>query len=255
MDLYSVPPASRKFVQLVRPPEFIDQILNYGSWVVTTIPRLLYEGVRLWEERHVPVLIRLTENDLQGFGFPAGHPEIGTVYTAHPYAEDRYCVTASFHRRLFEERIAELARVMRCAGAKSLTIDAAQSVESEAEAIAKLRTGIMEADPSLRVREITSSKLILSLSGGQGQRTELPGDLLFFWAEPTWRELYDAAVTSGIEKYDLEIEDKDDHGLTGEVAGKFMEHNFNIGGKYERHLHYHLKVRVDFGGSTAQRLR
>jgi hypothetical protein len=147
---------------------------------------------------------------------------------------------------LFEERVAEFARVMRCAGATKLTIDAERKTESEAAAIGKLRSAIASIGPEVSVRRTSSTRLSISFHGGQGNPTELPPDLLFFNREPTWGDIYDAAVTSRIESYDVEMEAKDDFGLDGKIAGEFVKHGFDIGGKYQDHVYYRLRARVDF---------
>jgi hypothetical protein len=70
--------------------------------------------------------------------------------------------------------------------------------------------------------------------------------LLFFEYEPTWRDAYDAAVTSGIESYEVEVETKDDFGLDAKIAGEFGRRGFSIGGKYESHIYHRLRAKIDF---------
>jgi hypothetical protein len=113
----------------------------------------------------------------------------------------------------------------------------------------------MGIDPNLQVRAATSTKLMLSFKGGSDEEHSLPPDLLFFWNEPAWREIYDAAVTSAVKEYELEIENKNDYGLSSEIASEFAKKRFSIGGKYESHICYRLKVRVDFTEAAGRRLR
>ena len=110
----------------------------------------------------------------------------------------------------------------------------------------KLRAGIAGIDPKLRVQQTSSTKLSISFRGGHGKPTELPPNLLFFKHEPTWRDAYDAAVTSGVESYEVEVETKDDFGLDAKIAGEFLKRGFSIGGKYESHIYHHLRAKIDF---------
>jgi hypothetical protein len=243
----SRPYAEWKFLVVVREPGLLEQVVDFGTWVVVPIVKLGWEAYEKIKQRGLPALIQVTANDVTSLVFPPGHPEINTVYTAHPIADSpRYYVTATFHQRLFEERVAEFARVMRCAGAMKLTIDAERRTGGDADAMVKLRAAIAAIDPKLRVQQTSSTKLTLSFRRGQGKPTELPPDLLFFKTEPTWRDAYDAAVTSGIESYEVEVETKDDFGVDAKIAGEFFKHGFSIGGKYGSHVHYRLKARADF---------
>ena len=247
MNTASRPYAERKFLVVVREPGLLEQVVDFGTWVVVPIVKLGWEAYEKINQRGLPALIQVTASDVTSLVFPPGHPDINTVYTAHPVADSpRYYMTATFHQRLFEERVAEFARVMRCAGAMKLTIDAERRTGGDADAMVKLRAGIAAIDPKLRVQQTSSTKLIISCRGGQGEPTELPPDLLFFKHEPTWRDTYDAAVISGIESYEVEVETKDDFGLDAKIAGEFFKHGFSIGGKYGSHVHYRLKARVDF---------
>jgi hypothetical protein len=56
--------------------------------------------------------------------------------------------------------------------------------------------------------------------------------------EPTWRDAYDAAVTSGIEAYEVEVETKDDFGLDAKIAAEFFRCGFSIGGEFESHIYH-----------------
>jgi len=247
MNTKSRPYAERKFLVVVREPGLLEQVVDFGTWVVVPIVKLGWEADEKINQRGLPALIQVTASDVTSLVFPPGHPDINTVYTAHPVADSpRYYMTATFHQRLFEERVAEFARVMRCAGAMKLTIDAERRTGGDADAMVKLRAGIAAIDPKLRVQQTSSTKLIISCRGGQGEPTELPPDLLFFKHEPTWRDACDAAVISGIESYEVEVETKDDFGLDAKIAGEFFKHGFSIGGKYGSHVHYRLKARVDF---------
>jgi len=246
MDIENLSYSERKFVVLVQKPKLTDHIINYGSWALVSLPRLGWELYKIFAQQNLPALIQVTPDNAETLVFPPSHPQIDTVYTAHPIAPSLlYCVTATFHQRLFEERVAEFARVMRCAGASKVTIDAERKTGSETEAIGKVRAAIT-ADPKAHVRQTSSTRLTISFRGGRGKPTELPPDLLFFRHEPTWIEIYDAAVTSGIESYDVELETKDDFGLDAQIAGEFLKHGFKIGGRYEHHVYHRLKGKVEF---------
>jgi hypothetical protein len=247
MNTENRPYAERKFLVVVREPGLLEQVVDLGTWLVVPIVKLGWEAFEKIKQRGLPALIQVTASDVTSLVFPPGHPEIGTVYTAHPVADSpRYYVTATFHQCLFEERVAEFARVMRCAGAMKLTIDAERRTGGDADAMVKLRAAIAAVDPKLRVRQTSSTNLSISFRGGHGKPTELPPDLLFFKHEPTWRDAYDAALTSGIESYEAEVETKDDFGLDAKIAGEFFKHGFSIGGKYESHVYYRLRATVDF---------
>ncbi len=247
MNIESRPYAERKFLVVVREPGLLEQVVDFGTWVVVPIVKIGWEAYEKIKQRGLSALIQVTASDVTSLMFPPGHPEINTIYTAHPVADSpRYYLTATFHRRLFEERVAEFVRVMRCAGAMKLTIDAERKTGRDADAMVKLRAGIAGIDPKLRVQQTSSTKLSISFRGGHGKPTELPPNLLFFKHEPTWRDAYDAAVTSGVESYEVEVETKDDFGLDAKIAGEFLKRGFSIGGKYESHIYHHLRAKIDF---------
>jgi hypothetical protein len=143
MNTESRPYAERKFLVVVREPGLLEQVVDFGTWVVVPIVKIGWEAYEKIKQRGLPALIQVTASDVTSLVFPPGHPEINTIYTAHPMADSpRYYVTATFHQRLFEERVAEFARVMRCAGAMKLTIDAERKTGRDADGMVKLRAGI-----------------------------------------------------------------------------------------------------------------
>src|SRR5260370_12433602 len=179
MNIENLPYADRKFLVVVREPTLTDKIIDYGTWVLvpTALVRLGWKVYETVQQRHLPAMIQAMTGDMNTLVFPPGHPLIDTVYTAHPDADSPlYSVTSTFHRRLFEARVAEFARIMRCAGATKLAINAERKTESEAEAMAKLHIAMASVDPRVRVRRTSSTRLSISFRGGQGEVTELPSD-------------------------------------------------------------------------------
>jgi hypothetical protein len=94
------PYAERKFLVVVRDPGLLEQVVDFGTWVVVPIVKIGWEAYEKIKQRGLPALIQVTASDVTSLVFPPGHPEINTIYTAHPIADSpRYYETATFHHR------------------------------------------------------------------------------------------------------------------------------------------------------------
>jgi hypothetical protein len=84
MNTESRPYAERKYLVVVREPGLLEQVVDYGTWVVVPIVKIGWEAYEKIKQRGLPALIQVMAADVASLVFPPGHPEINTIYTAHP---------------------------------------------------------------------------------------------------------------------------------------------------------------------------
>lgn len=69
----------------------------------------------------VPIL-PVTSHQASALELPIGHPRIGVIYVCDPADPRRYWPAAEFHRRVFEHKFAEAARLLMALGARSMQV-------------------------------------------------------------------------------------------------------------------------------------
>jgi hypothetical protein len=119
---------------------------------------------------------------------PTGHPVLDHAYAIHPLDPLRYLPIGSFHATLFEEKRSQLLALLASLGAKTVTL--------------QHRSGHGQGKPV--------SKETYSPKGAPS----IPSNLAWLDHEPTWRELAERRTKSGLREATLQLEYKQDYGVS-----------------------------------------
>ena len=64
MNTKSRPYAERKFLVVVREPGLLEQVVDFGTWVVVPIVKLGWEAYEKINQQGLPALIQVTASDV-----------------------------------------------------------------------------------------------------------------------------------------------------------------------------------------------
>jgi hypothetical protein len=187
-------------------------------------------------------LIPVSSIDAVELHFPVGHPRGKVAYIGHPVDSKVYIPVADFHRFLFEHKVAEALRLIRCLGA--VTVDVVRIEGWDQSVGVELGMTVpdkVEADIGAGAgKERAASRSILStMRLKPTQAPWLPDDLVWLPHEPLWQEVASARLESGLDSFGLDVRSTDDYGVnTGlkalvakaglEAGGSFVEHRKTI---------------------------
>jgi hypothetical protein len=195
----------------------------------------------------------VTTSQAKNLRFPTGHPLRNTVYAGDPGVVGRYYPIASFHRILFEGKVAEVLRLLRSLGATEISIEYLEgfrrgagvdlTVAVPAEVDVNVGGGV-NATTTARSSAKTTMHLSPTMSA------QLPTDLVWFQSEPLWQEVAKARLEAGLRSFTIDVNYADDYGINADLEAMIKDVGLQFGGSFTEYRETVWKL----SGSFAEKL-
>lgn len=211
-------------------------------------------AVELWKARkradsaNLPYLI-VSTSQAANLRFQHGHPLRNVVYVGDPGLPGNYYPVASFHRILFEGKVAEALRLLRSLGATEISIE---YVEGFDRATGVDLSGSTPGQPGVEVdagvkstkKANSGAKTTMQLS--PTMPAQIPKDLIWFRSEPLWQEVANARLESGLRSFTLDVRYTDDFGINAGLKAKIAGVGLKLGGTFTEYRETVWKLSVTF---------
>lgn len=167
---------------------------------------------------------------------PAGKPNVGSVYAAHPCDESIFYPIASFHRLVFDDKVVSANRFLRSLGATSIRIE---SVRGWDKSISGNLTGqVNGADVGAEAGRTSksASNAVLETTFENECEPSVPKGLRWFAQEPLWQEVAEGRLEHGMRTFSLEVTYDEDHNINAGLKVKLEKAGLDIGGAFRDHV-------------------
>lgn len=224
-------------------PELGDAVLGglmVGGLAGAAAAAGVKAALRLWKARRRAEDVKLDSlvvraSQATNLGFPNGHPLAGIVYAGDPGLRGRYYPVASFHRLMFESKVAEALRLVRSLGATEIAIEYLEGFDRGAgidlSGSVPLEGGVEAgASGSRTKKEHSRAKSTMQLS--PAGTPYVPDDLVWFGSEPLWQEVAAARLESGLRAFTIDVSYTEDLGVNAALKAKIAKVGLDVGGKF-----------------------
>lgn len=183
--------------------------------------------------------------------FPTGHPRSGILYIGHPAISNYYYPAAHFHRLAFEHKFFEAVRILRHLGATQFTVEHVQGRSTDWSSTMDI--GLLGAKIAGKAGGTHRSEAQILYTAKLPGTTNpvLPVELVWYPEEPSWQEIADGRLKSGLQNFDLYVRYTDDFGINTTFTGKLGgAKGIDLGGKFEDYKSTTWRIVGSFGAST-----
>lgn len=198
-------------------------------------------------------VVRLASDAANQLHFPPGHPLYHTVYAGHPLRPGVYLPVAGFHRFLFEEKLNELLELLRLLGALEVSVTYVvgyQQATSRSTGVSLPGKESNEAISFQKTHSGSSQAALVASFRPQGPPRR-PEGTTWLPFEPTWNQIAEARLGSGLREIDVELRYDDDFGVGVDLAMGLRHLGLKIGGDFTRYERTHWNFHADFGHAQA----
>lgn len=211
-------------------------------------------AVDLWKAREradseeLPFLV-VTNSQADSLSFPNGHPRPNVVYAGDPGVAGDYYPVSSFHRFLFEGKVAEALRLLRSLGATEIAIEYLEGFNRGAGVDLSLSApagaGVEVGGGVAQTSEASSSaKTTMLLS--PTMPAQIPKDLIWFSQELLWQEVANARLESGLRAFTIDVNYTEDFGINANLKAKIAKVGLEAGGTFTEYQHTVWKLSGTF---------
>lgn len=184
----------------------------------------------------VPGVEPVTYTEARAFDMPAGKPILGSVYAAHPCADDLFYPIASFHHLVFDDKVAEASRLLRSLGATRLRIESIQGWDKSISANLTGQINGADVGAEARSTSTSASNLVFEETYENDRTPSIPRDLRWYFREPLWQELAKGRLEHGMRTFSLEATYDEDHNINAGLKMKLEKAGLDIGGAFREHV-------------------
>jgi hypothetical protein len=185
---------------------------------------------------HVSPLRFVTREEAEKVRLPPGHPRDRTVYVAHPLKRAVYYLAADFHIRLFEDKVLELARMLRYLGATYLRIVHVEGYDTEVEVTGKAGLDHLGLDIGAKAgagyKRQSGSEIIFELALEGSASPELAKDMVWYEHEDVWKEIAEGRIRDGTTTFSVDIQNQEDFGINASLEGPIKLLQIGLGGTF-----------------------
>lgn len=214
---------------------------------------------RLWNNRKnlensykkkVPYPIYNIDEARKSFKFPPSHPQNGIVYATSEIDDLLYVPLSSFHKYMYESKMASFTELCASLGAKNCKILYAEENDIDITSKLKLQniptsSGVLNSDFDFGYNKKNSQDADIFFSFPK-QNSIKEYDNVWMNGEPTWKTLQKLRLENDVEKYTTEFNYSDDLGVTADIANSLNGIGFNIGGTFQKLKKTRYKFEVEF---------
>lgn len=171
------------------------------------------------------------------------------VYAMHPYDRLTYLSLARFHQYLFDEKRAEMVRLMTSLGARSLTLMHTED-DGRAGGVEAGVTGVNGVDVGLKgnAKNSSGSRFALSLTVDERptRPPSLPTNLVWFHHEPLWQAMANARLEHGVSSFKVTFTYENDFDVDVSLCAKVQGVGLKLGGTFEKNQSVRQEYEVAF---------
>jgi hypothetical protein len=250
IDDSRLPPHDRRLVivsklALKTPPTRTQKImmtvaLNVANAIL--VPGLLNSLSKLYESLKDSdfngELAIIDRSDASFFNFAIGHPQPKTLYVLHPADPRTYIVAGRFHELLFEQKVAEALKLIRCLGAETINVNRLEGWGQESGASAALDVPVADkvnVGGSFSRTTGSGRSIMTSMTLKPKGDPYVPAGLIWFPYEPLWREVAEARLTSGLKSFQIDVKTTDDFGINAQLNAEILNAGLSAGGSFVEH--------------------
>ncbi len=188
--------------------------------------------------------------------FPIGHPQIGTLYVAHPYRKGLYLPYSESKDTFFMEKIHELCYLVQCLGATEIDISKISgkdisemnnsSLNIEGEVGIKVQSGgaSYSKTENNEYKHSNNKNIGLRQTFNPTKKPYVPKDLIWFDHMPNWKQLANSRLHGDILEYTETVSSSENTSGSKNVSGEIAAHfknlivsiNANVKGNYSTSL-------------------
>lgn len=182
-------------------------------------------------------ILPVTSHQASELEFPIGHPRIGVIYVCDPADPRRYWPAAEFHRRVFEHKFAEAARLLMALGACSMQVRSERGWRGEMAVgmLAPIK-GVLSRSGRASATAERNSEMLLEASLEPTGAPEIPPGLIWYSHEPSWQMVAEGRMHRGLTEFALKVESSDDYGLNADFEIKARRVKLlQLGGEFTAH--------------------
>lgn len=201
-------------------------------------------------KKEVPYNILDIDKARQAFKFPPSHPQNGIVYATSEIDDLTYVPLASFHKYMYESKMASFTELCSSLGAKSCNVIYAEENGKDITSKIKLdniptSNGILSGQVNVGYNDKNSQKADVFLKFPKPNSIK---EYKSAWlhGEPTWKALQKIRLENDLERYNAEFNYDDEMGITAEIATSLAKIGVNIGGSYEVFKRTKYKFAIEF---------
>ena len=182
-------------------------------------------------------LTAVTNYQAASLVLPIGHPRTGVVYVCDPADTSRYWPAAEFHRRVFEHKFAEAARLLMALGARSMQVRSERGWTGEmAAGMLAPVSRVMKRSAQVNAKFDRRSEMLLEAVLEPTKPPEIPHGLIWYPHEPSWRMVAEGRMHRGLTAFALNVESTDDYGINADFEVKVMRSRLlQVGGDFTAH--------------------
>jgi hypothetical protein len=184
------------------------------------------------------LIINVTADEVSGVTFPMGHPLKNTVYAGHPAVPHLYFPLSDFHKALFVQKYMEAVKLLRSLGAGEIEISSITGWSKDWAASAGVSIP-MTGVSFVRAGGSASSKRSeeMGIIGrwkfeNPGASPTIPPGLVWYQDEPSWKEIAEGRINSGLSEFELNLNYAKDFGVNSKLKAKCEAVGFELGGEF-----------------------
>lgn len=182
-------------------------------------------------------LAAISSHQASSLVLPIGHPRIGVVYVCDPAETNRYWPAAELHRRVFESKFAEAARLLMALGARSMQVRSERGWTGEmAAGMLAPVSRVMKRTAQVNAKVDRSSQMLLEAVLEPTAPPEIPQGLIWYPHEPSWQMVAEGRMHRGLTSFALSVESTDDYGVNADFEMKVARSKLlQVGGEFTAH--------------------
>jgi hypothetical protein len=193
-------------------------------------------------------VVSVGRSEASALTLPPGHPRDRVVYVGHPAVPELYYGVAQFHRFTFEHKFAEAIQLLMALGATSLRVESVKgwSQEMAASISAPIPGQPVQVGVEGGQREKIAASALFEARQNVSLHPQVPDGLVWYPHEPTWRQIADGRLNSGLTSFQLALSYEDDYGVNLGLKAKIDKYGLEVGGSFEEHVSTLWKLSGEF---------
>lgn len=187
------------------------------------------------------------EVERANFALP-GYLQLRTLYVMHPKDSSRYFPAAIYHHMVFEDKFAEVLRLLSALGATNVVVEHEHGWSSRIDG--KMHVPMSEVDATVDLTTMkkagATSKVMFEASFDGSETPCVPENLIWFSQEPMWQRVADGRINGRMKSFSVLLQQSDDFGVSADLVAKVEGVKVGIGGKFASHVNTVWKISGDF---------
>jgi hypothetical protein len=181
--------------------------------------------------------------------FPPGHPRVGVVYARHPANPSLYYPAATFHRKVFEHKLAEACYLLAALGARDIRIEHKRGWGRDfaANISVPLEAPGSSAGATVGSTSGNADQMLMQARLVGHDSPVIPEDMVWFEHEPTWTSMARMRIHAGMKEFSLNLAYEDDFQVNAALKASAAKAELEIGGKFVDHVATVWTINGTFG--------